>query len=49
VFTFDRNPQVTGVRDSGTRIRVMWERRRGYEGYTTIHESLALRKIPAAK
>ena len=30
---------VTGVRDSGTRIRVLWERRRGYEGYSTIHES----------
>jgi len=42
--------QVTGVRDSGTRIRVVWERRRGYEGYATIHDSSALRKItPAAK
>ena len=42
--------QVTGVRDRGTRIRVVWERRRGYEGYATIHDSSALRKItPAAK
>jgi len=41
--------RVTEVRDSRTRIRVLWERRRGYEGYTTIHESSALRKIPAAK
>jgi hypothetical protein len=41
--------RVTGVRDGGTRIRVLWMRRRGYEGYTTIHESIALRKIPAAK
>jgi len=36
--------RVTGVRD-GTRIRVVWKRRRGYEGYTTIHDSSALRKI----
>jgi hypothetical protein len=41
--------RVTGVRDGGTRIRVLWARRRGYEGYTTIHDSSALRKIPAAK
>jgi hypothetical protein len=41
--------RVTGVRDGGTRIRVLWERRRGYEGYTTIHDSSALRKIPPAK
>jgi hypothetical protein len=42
--------QVTGVRDRGTRIRVVWERRRGYEGYATIHDASALRKIlPAAK
>ena len=42
--------RVTGVRDGGTRIRVLWGRRRGYEGYTTIHDSSALRKIlPAAK
>jgi hypothetical protein len=41
--------RVTGVRDGGTRIRVVWKRRRGYEGYTTIHDSSALRKIPAAK
>jgi len=42
--------RVTGVRDGGTRIRVLWERRRGYEGHTTIHDSSALRKIlPAAK
>ena len=42
--------RVTGVRDGGTRIRVVWERRRGYEGYTTIHDSSALRKIlPAPK
>ena len=40
--------RVTGVRD-GTRIRVLWERRGGYEGYTTIHDSSALRKIPVAK
>jgi len=25
--------RVTGVRDGGTRIRVLWERRRGYEGW----------------
>jgi hypothetical protein len=41
--------RVTGVRDGGTRIRVLWQHRRGYEGYTTIHDSSALRKIPAAK
>ena len=42
--------QVTGVRDLGTRIRVVWQRRRGYEGHATIHDSSALRKIlPAAK
>jgi len=41
--------RVTGVREGGTRIRVVWERRRGYEGYTTIHHSSALRKIPVAK
>ena len=41
--------RVTGVRDGGARIRVLWMRRRGYEGYTTIHESTALRKIPPAK
>ncbi len=42
--------QVTGVRDLGTRIRVVWERRRGHEGYATIHDSSALRKtLPAAK
>jgi len=42
--------RVTGVRDGGTRIRVVWERRHGYEGYTTIHDSSALRKIlPAPK
>jgi hypothetical protein len=41
--------RVTGVRDGGTQIRVLWGRRRGYEGYTTIHDSSALRKIPAAK
>ena len=41
--------RVTGVRDGGTRIRVLWVRRRGYEGYTTIHDSSALRKIPVAK
>ena len=40
---------VTGVRDGGTRIRVLWQHRRGYEGYTTIHDSSALRKIPVAK
>ena len=27
--------RVTGVRDGGTRIRVLWDRRRGYEGHTT--------------
>jgi len=41
--------RVTGVHDGGTRIRVLWERQRGYEGFTTIHDSSALRKIPAAK
>ena len=41
--------RVTGVRDGGTRIRVLWQHRRGYEGYTTIHDSSALRKIPVAK
>ena len=41
--------RVTGVRDGGTRIRVVWKYRRGYEGYTTIHDSSALRKIPVAK
>jgi hypothetical protein len=41
--------RVTGVRDGGTRIRVLWQHRRGYEGYTTIHDSSALRKIPAVK
>jgi hypothetical protein len=41
--------RVTGVRDGGTRIRVLWQHRRGYEGYTTIHDSSALRKLPAAK
>ncbi len=40
---------VTGVRDGGTRVRVLWRHRRGYEGHTTIHDSSALRKIPAAK
>jgi hypothetical protein len=41
--------RVVGVRDSGTRIRVLWERRRGYEGQATVHDSSALRKIlPAA-
>jgi len=41
--------RVTGVRDGGTRIQVVWKRRRGYEGYTTIHDSSALRKIRVAK
>jgi hypothetical protein len=42
--------QVTGVRERGTRIRVVWVRRRGYEGCATIHDSSALRKrLPAAK
>jgi len=42
--------RVTDVRDRGTRIRVVWQRRRGYEGEATIHDSSALRKIrPAAK
>ena len=41
--------RVTGVRDGGTRIRVVWKHRRGDEGHTTIHDSSALRKIPAAK
>jgi hypothetical protein len=41
--------RVTGVRDRGTRIRVLWVHRHGYEGYTTIHDSSALRRIPAAK
>ena len=41
--------RVTGVREGGTRIRVVWKRRRGYEGYTTIHDSSALRKIPVSK
>jgi hypothetical protein len=45
----DTAGRVTGVRDGGTRIRVLWECRRGYEGHTTIHDSSALRKIPAAK
>jgi hypothetical protein len=40
---------VTGVRDAGTRIRVLWQQRRDYEGHTTIHDSSALRKLPAAK
>ena len=25
--------RVTGARDGGIRIRVLWERRRGYEGW----------------
>jgi hypothetical protein len=41
--------RVTDVRDGATRIRVLWQHRRGYEGYTTVHDSSALRKIPAAK
>jgi hypothetical protein len=41
--------RITDVRDGGTRIRVLWQHRRGYEGYTTVHDSSALRKIPAAK
>ena len=41
--------RVTGVRDGGTRIRVLWQQRRGYEGHTTIHDPSALRKLPAAK
>ena len=40
---------VGGLVAGGTRIRVLWQHRRGYEGYTTIHDSSALRKIPAAK
>jgi hypothetical protein len=41
--------RVVGVHDGGTRIRVVWERRRGYEGHATVHDSSALRKIlPAA-
>jgi hypothetical protein len=40
--------RVTGVRDGNTRIRVLWEHRRGYEGHTTIHDSSAIRKLPAA-
>jgi hypothetical protein len=40
---------VTGVRDGGTRIRVLWRERRGYEGHTTLHDPSALRKLPAAK
>ena len=35
--------RVTDVRDRGTRIRVVWQRRRGYEGEATTCGQVAQR------